>query len=92
MGNAEPAAHPTPNRMEAEMNECKKKQIRIRGVLMRPLAVGHAAIFAAGGKVHHTSHVTALHGKLMDGIHFETMDTHYHLSTEPSPEASALCA
>lgn len=60
------------------------------GKLMRPIAIGKSAIFTAHGQVFHTSRVVALHEMSEDYIHFETLNTHYHLSIRPFPQAVVL--
>ena len=70
------------------MNE-KKKEVKLCGCLIRPVAVGRTAIYAAGGHIHRTSRVVAVHEQTEDMVHFETSAAHYHLSMTPSPLAAA---
>lgn len=70
------------------MNE-KKKEVKLCGCLIRPITVGKAAIYAAGGQIHRTSRVVAVHEQTEDMVHFETSAAHYHLSMTPSPLAAA---
>ncbi len=70
------------------MNE-KKKEVKLCGCLIRPIAVGRTAIYAAGGRIHRTSRVVAIHEQAEDMVHFETNATHYHLSLSPLPLAAA---
>lgn len=70
------------------MNE-KKKEVKLCGCLIRPITVGKAAIYAAGGHIHRTSRVVAVHEQTEDMVHFETNAAHYHLSMSPSPLAVA---
>ena len=70
------------------MNE-KKKEVKLCGCLIRPITVGKAAIYAAGGHIHRTSRVVAVHEQTEYMVHFETKKTHYHLSMSPFPLASA---
>ena len=57
----------------------------MNGNLLRPVSVGKAAVFSSGGLIYHTSAVIALHEKTNHFIHFETQNTHYHLSIQPFP-------
>lgn len=68
----------------------KKKELKLYGQLMRPILVGKSAVFTSGGQIFHTSRVVALHEQTDDYIHFETVNTHYRLSTRPFPQAAAL--
>ena len=70
------------------MNE-KKKEVKLCGCLIRPITVGKAAIYAAGGHVYRTSRVVAVHEQTEYMVHFETKKAHYHLSMSPFPLASA---
>ena len=70
------------------MNE-KKKEVKLCGCLIRPVAVGRTAIYAAGGHIHRTSRVVAVHEQTEDMVHFETSAAHYHLSMSPFPQAAA---
>ena len=65
-----------------------KKCKTLNGTLMRPVSVGNAAIFSSDGLIYHTSVVIALHKKTKNYIHFETQNTHYHLSMQPFPQAA----
>ncbi len=66
----------------------EKKEVKLCGSLLCPITIGRPAIFASGGKVYHTSRVVALHEQTEENIHFETVNTHYHLSTSPFPLAA----
>ena len=70
------------------MNE-NKKEVKLCGYLIRPIAVGKTAIYAAGGHIPRTSRVVAVHEQTEDIVHFETNTTHYHLSLSPFPLAVA---
>lgn len=63
-----------------------KKCRTLNGTLIRPVSVGNAAIFSSDGLIYHTSVVIALHNKTTNFIHFETQNTHYHLSIQPFPQ------
>lgn len=65
----------------------EKKKVMLCGQLICPVAIGKPAVFAAEGNLYRTSHVVALHEQTMEKIHFETMNTHYHLSMSPFPLA-----
>lgn len=67
----------------------KKKEVKLFGCLIRPISVGRAAIYAAGGHIHRTSYVVAIHEQAENMVHFETKSAHYHLSMSPFPLASA---
>ncbi len=66
----------------------EKKNVLLCGQLICPITIGKPAVFAAEGKLYRTSHVVALHKHTMDEIHFETVNTHYHLSMSPFPLAA----
>ena len=66
----------------------EKKSVLLCGQLICPITIGKPAVFAAEGKLYRTSHVVALHKHTMDEIHFETVNTHYHLSMSPFPLAA----
>lgn len=68
----------------------KKKEVELCGKLMCPITIGKSALFAAGGQIYHTSRVVALHEHNDEHVHFETINTHYHLSMRPFPLA-AVC-
>ena len=50
------------------MNE-KKKEVTLCGCPIRPITVGKAAIYAAGGHIHRTSRVVAVHEQTEDMVH-----------------------
>ena len=66
----------------------KKKKVMLCGTLLFPITIGKPAVFAAEGSVYRTSNVVALHEQTEDNIHFETRNTHYHLSMSPFPLAA----
>ena len=66
----------------------EKKKVMLCGQLICAVTMGEAAIFSAGGNLYRTSRVVALHKHTMDEVHFETMNTHYHLSMSPFPLAA----
>ena len=66
----------------------EKKTVMLCGTLLCPVTIGKPAVFAAGGTFYRTSAVVALHKHTMDEVHFETMNTHYHLSMSPFPLAA----
>lgn len=66
----------------------EKNELTLSGRLMRPITIGKSALFAAGGQIYHTSRVVALHEQNDEHIHFETLNTHYHLSMRPFPLAA----
>ena len=70
------------------MNEAKKKEYWLRGHLLCPVTVGMPAFFTTGEKTYQTSLVVAVHNESEDDIHFETRNTHYHLSISPFPLAA----
>ena len=65
-----------------------KENKNLYGNLMRPVTVGKIAVFSSEGLIYHTSVVIALHEQTKDFIHFETQNTHYHLSMQPFPQAA----
>lgn len=65
-----------------------KENKKLNGNLMRPVTVGKAAVFSSEGLIYRTSIVIALHRQTKNYIHFETQNTHYHLSMQPFPQAS----
>lgn len=65
-----------------------KESKSINGNLMRPVSVGKAAVFSSDGLIYRTSVVIALHKQTKNYIHFETQNTHYHLSMQPFPQAA----
>ena len=67
----------------------EKKKIMLCGTLLFPITIGEPAVFAAEGNLYRTSTVVALHEQTEDTIHFETINTHYHLSMSPFPSADA---
>ena len=66
----------------------QKKKVHLNGSLLRPLAIGQGALVQAGGKVYHTSRVQAIHEQTDESIHFETLNSEYHLSMSPFPLAA----
>ncbi len=48
-----------------------------------PIRVGKPAVLTRGGRLFHTSRVVALHELTPEYIHFETKNTHYHISMNP---------
>ncbi len=66
----------------------EKRELLLTGKLMRPITVGKSALFAADGQIYHTSRVVALHEQDKEHVHFETLNTHYHLSMRPFPLAA----
>lgn len=66
----------------------EKKELTLCGKLMSPIKVGKIALIASGGQIYHTSRVVALHELDEDHVHFETLNTHYHLSMRPFPLAA----
>ena len=66
----------------------EKKTVMLCGTLLCPVTIGKPAVFAAGGTFYRTSAVVALHEQTEDNIHFETRNTHYHLSMSPFPLAA----
>lgn len=66
----------------------KKKEIYLDGSLLRPLSIGQGALLQSGGKVYHTSRVLAIHEQNEECIHFETLNSEYHLSMRPFPLAA----
>ena len=65
-----------------------KENKKLNGNLMRPVTVGKAAVFSSEGLIYRTSIVIALHRQTKNYIHFETQNTHYHLSMQPFPQAA----
>lgn len=68
--------------------EAKKKKVMLCGMLLCPITIGKPAVFAAEGTLYRTSDVVALHEQTDEIIHFETRNTHYHLSMSPFPLAA----
>lgn len=66
----------------------QKKEVYLNGSLLRPLTIGQGALVQAGGKVYHTSRVQAIHEQTEESIHFETLNSEYHLSMHPFPLAA----
>lgn len=66
-----------------------KKEISMPGRLIRPITIGRAAVFRAGGRVYRTSDVVALHEMTAENVRFETHSTSYHLSTSPFLDCAA---
>ncbi len=69
-------------------NHEEKKKVMLCGMLLCPITVGKPAVFAAKGNLYRTSNVVALHEQTENNIHFETRNTHYHLSMSPFPLAA----
>ncbi len=75
--------------MRRKKRNCEeKKKVMLCGKLLCPVVVGKPALFAAEGNLYRTSDVVALHEQTDEDIHFETRNTHYHLSMSPFPLAS----
>ena len=78
----------------------EKKKVMLCGTLLFPITVGKPAVFAAEGSVYRTSNVLSMHEQTEDNVHFDTMNTNYHLSMSPFqladmnplPERLAACA
>lgn len=78
----------------------QKKELHLCGRLMSPLIIGKSVLIAIDGQIYHTSRVVALYEQNHAYVHFETLNTHYHLSLHPFPLASirpppvrlAICA
>ncbi len=68
----------------------KKKEVKLCGRLVKPIAVGKTAIYTAGGRIYRTSRVVALHEQTESMVHFETKTAHYYLSMSPLPLAAAI--
>ncbi len=66
----------------------EKKTVMLCGTLLCPITIGKPALFASEGNFYRTSSVVALHKQTEDNIHFETRNTHYHLSMSPFPLAA----
>lgn len=69
-------------------NYKEKKKVMLCGTLLCPITIGKPAVFAAEGNLYRTSDVVALHKQTEENIHFETRNTHYHLSMSPFPQAA----
>ena len=69
-------------------NHDEKKKVMLCGMLLCPITVGKPAVFTAKGNLYRTSNVVALHELTENNIHFETRNTHYHLSMSPFPLAA----
>lgn len=76
--------------MKPQKLRAQKKVQKLHGSLLQPLIVGKPAVFVSGGKIYHTSRVIRLHEQTQEKIHFETTNTHYHLTAGPSPVAATL--
>lgn len=74
-----------------------KKQITLCGHLICPLAIGYPAFYSSNGETYRTSRVAVVHRMTAEEVHFETMNTHYHLvlNTYPMealiPMAQPMC-
>ncbi len=66
-----------------------KKTENLNGRPICPIKIGQSAVIAKNGKLYHTSPVIALHVCTPEYIHFETLNTHYHMSVYPSPFGAA---
>lgn len=66
-----------------------KKTENLDGRPICPIRIGRSAVISKNGKLYHTSPVIALHECTKDHIHFETLNTHYHMSIHPFPLAAA---
>lgn len=66
-----------------------KKPIVMYGTLLCPLVLGHNAFLRANGAIYRTSTVVAIHEQSADMTHFETLNSDYYLSMEPSPLAAS---
>lgn len=66
----------------------EKKTVMLCGTLLCPITIGKPALFASEGNFYRTSIVVAVHKQTEDNIHFETRNTHYHLSMSPFPLAA----
>lgn len=83
-----------------ESSKETKKQTVLCGSLISPIAIGKSAQFFANGSIYCTSHVAVIHEVTTESVHFETMNTHYHLILSPYPmaainpmeQAQAVCA
>ena len=75
--------------MEVEAyDEIKKIYWDARSTL-RPLVIEQGALLLhAGGKIHHTSRVVAIHDQSDDMVRFETLNSNYCLLNGPFPLAA----
>lgn len=59
------------------------------GNFLSPVRVGRIAVLAVGGKIIHTSRVVRVHEHTVDHVHFETLNSHYHMTIIPFRSAAA---
>lgn len=92
----QPRIHHKPERSLKRMKKRKeskketKKQVTLCGSLMSPLSIGQPAVFSSGGAIYRTSHVAVIHRMTKEEVHFETMNTHYHLVLNTYPMAAMV--
>lgn len=65
-----------------------KKSVVLNATLLCPLALGRCALLRANGTIYRTSPVVVIHEQSSDSVHFETLNSHYYLSTTPFPLAA----
>lgn len=74
------------------MTQLKVKRLKsvkeIDGNFLAPIRVGRIAVLAVGGKVIHTSRVVRVHEHADDHVHFETLNSHYHMTITPFRSAA----
>lgn len=70
------------------MKKENKKEIHLNGKLLRTLSIGEGAFIHAGGTYYHTSRVVAIHEQTDEHVHFETLNSTYHLTLCPFPWAA----
>lgn len=63
-----------------------KESKTLRGLLLRPLAVGSRAVIVHRGKITRTSPIVAIHRRTAEAAYFETLDTKYYVLTGPGTE------
>ncbi len=66
-----------------------KKATTLKGTLIYPLALGSCALIFHRGRFIRTSRVVAIHSQTAEKLCFETLNTHYTLLMDPSPETAA---
>ncbi len=69
-----------------------KKSKILNGILMAPLMVGGRALIYHNSHFIQTSTIVAIHNSGDCFIRFETLNTHYVLLMDPTPQMTAIPA
>ena len=67
----------------------EKKSTTMHGVLVYPLQIGACALIFHRGQLIRTSTVVAIHYDAPEVMQFETLNTHYTLPLDPTPQMAA---